>query len=91
MSPKELASPLPRNPGHKTSRVSAMGNSSPQEIQDFLQLSYQIFSQDWKITDNNHAILYYKIQSVYMSVRNRLPNYAYYGDEAFTGDSMGLD
>ena len=68
-----------------------MGNSSPQEIQDFLQLSYQIFSQDWKITDNNHAILYYKIQSVYMSVRNRLPNYAYYGDEAFTGDSMGLE
>ena len=40
------------------------------------------------------AIFYYKIQSVCvsvcMSVQNRLPSYAYYGDEAFTGDSMGL-
>ena len=25
-----------------------------------------------------------------MSVRNRLPNHAYYDDEAFTGDSVGL-
>ena len=25
-----------------------------------------------------------------MSVRNRLPNHAYYGDEAFAGDSVGL-
>ena len=42
------------------------------------------------------AILYYKIQSVgvsvclCMSVRNRLPNHAYYSDAAFTGDSIGL-
>ena len=43
-------------------------------------------------------ILYYEIQSVYVSVclfvsmlvRNRLPNHAYYGDEAFAGDSVGL-
>ena len=27
---------------------------------------------------------------VSMLVRNRLPNHAYYGDEAFTGDSVGL-
>ena len=27
---------------------------------------------------------------VCMSVRSRLPNHAYYGDEAFTGHSMGL-
>ena len=26
---------------------------------------------------------------VCMSVRNRLANHAYYGDEAFTGDSVG--
>ena len=25
-----------------------------------------------------------------MSVRNRLPNHAYYGDEAFAGDPVGL-
>ena len=25
-----------------------------------------------------------------MLVRNRLPNHAYYGDEAFSGDSVGL-
>ena len=25
-----------------------------------------------------------------LSVRNRLPNHAYYGDEAFAGDSVGL-
>ena len=25
-----------------------------------------------------------------MFVRNRLPNHAYYGDEAFAGDSVGL-
>ena len=25
-----------------------------------------------------------------MLVRNRLPNHAYYGDEAFAGDSVGL-
>ena len=25
-----------------------------------------------------------------MLVRNRLPNHAYYGDEAFVGDSVGL-
>ena len=25
-----------------------------------------------------------------MSVRNRFPNHAYYGDEAFAGDSLGL-
>ena len=47
-------------------------------------------------------ILYYKIQSVcvfvcvwvckyvHMSVRNRLPNHAHCGDEAFAGDSVGL-
>ena len=43
-------------------------------------------------------ILYYKIQSVCVSaclpvcflVRNRLQNHAYYGDEAFAGDSVGL-
>ena len=43
-------------------------------------------------------ILYYKIQSVCVSeclsvsmlVRNRLPNHAYYSDEAFAGDSVGL-
>ena len=29
--------------------------------------------------------------SVRMSVRNRLPKYARYGDEAFTCDSMGLE
>ena len=42
--------------------------------------------------------LSYKIQSVCVSVclfvsmlvRNRLPNHAYYGDEAFAGDSVGL-
>ena len=42
-------------------------------------------------------ILFYIIQSIYvtvclsvgMSVRNRLPNHAYYGEEAFTGDSIG--
>ena len=28
--------------------------------------------------------------SVSMLVRNRLPNHAYYGDEAFAGDSVGL-
>ena len=28
--------------------------------------------------------------SVSMFVRNRLPNYAYYRDEAFAGDSVGL-
>ena len=28
--------------------------------------------------------------SVCMLVRNRLPNHAYYGDEAFAGDSVGL-
>ena len=28
---------------------------------------------------------------VCMSVRNRLPNHAYYGDETFTGDSMDLE
>ena len=46
----------------------------------------------------NNSILYYKIQSVCvgvfvcvcMSIRNRLPNHAYYGDEAFVGDSVGL-
>ena len=27
---------------------------------------------------------------VCMLVRNRLPNHAYYGDEAFAGDSVGL-
>ena len=26
-----------------------------------------------------------------MLVRNRLPNHAYYGDEAFTGESVGLE
>ena len=44
------------------------------------------------------AILYYKIQSVCVSVclfvsmlvRNRLPNHANYGDGTFTGDSVGL-
>ena len=39
-------------------------------------------------------ILYYEIQSVClcvsMFVRNRLLDHAYYGDEAFTGDSVGL-
>ena len=39
-------------------------------------------------------ILYYKIQSVCvivcLSIWNRLPNHAHYGDESFTGDSMGL-
>ena len=39
-------------------------------------------------------ILYYKIQSVYlsvcMSVWNGLPNHVYYSDEALTGDSIGL-
>ena len=25
-----------------------------------------------------------------MSVRNKLPNHAYYGDEAFAGESLGL-
>ena len=28
--------------------------------------------------------------SVSMFVRNRLPNYVYFGDEAFAGDSVGL-
>ena len=28
--------------------------------------------------------------SVSRLVRNRLPNHAYYGDEAFAGDSVGL-
>ena len=46
------------------------------------------------------VILYYEIQSVCvcvcvsmwvcMLVRNRLQNHAYYGDEAFAGDSVGL-
>ena len=31
-----------------------------------------------------------KIQPVCLSVRNRLPNHAYYVDEAFAGDSVGL-
>ena len=43
-------------------------------------------------------ILYYKIQSVCVSVceyvtmlvRNGLLNHAHYGDEAFAGDSVGL-
>ena len=43
--------------------------------------------------DRKQVILYYKIQSVCvcvsMLVRNRLPNHAYYGDEAFAGDSVG--
>ena len=43
---------------------------------------------------NYQSILYHKIQSicvsVCMSVRSRLPNHAYYGDETFTGESMGL-
>ena len=45
-----------------------------------------------------YQILYYEIQSVCMSVlcvcmyvRNRLPNHAYYGEEAFAGDSVGLE
>ena len=29
--------------------------------------------------------------SVCLSVRNRLPNHRYYGDEAFTGDSLCLE
>ena len=38
------------------------------------------------------SILYHKIQSVCvcMLARNRLPNHAYYGDEAFAGDSVGV-
>ena len=40
------------------------------------------------------TILYYKIQSVCvivcMSMWNRLPNHAHYGDEPFAGDSVGL-
>ena len=44
------------------------------------------------------TILYYKIQSVCLCVSmyvcmlvwNRLQNHAYYGDEAFAGDSVGL-
>ena len=39
------------------------------------------------------VVLYHKIQSVCvfvsMFVRNRLPNHAYYGDEAFAGDLVG--
>ena len=38
------------------------------------------------------TILYYKIQSVCVSVSmfglNRLQNHVYYGDEAFVGDSV---
>ena len=53
-----------------------------------------------KLVSALNAILYYKIQSVCvcvcvceyvcMLVRNRLQNHAYYGDEAFAGDSVGL-
>ena len=35
-------------------------------------------------------ISYYKIQYVCLSVRHRLPSYAYYGDGTFTDDSIGL-
>ena len=45
-----------------------------------------------------YFILCYKIQSVCVSaclpvcflVRNRFQNHAYYGDEAFAGDSVGI-
>ena len=52
----------------------------------------------WPEWAHFQLVLYYKIQSVCvcvsmyvcMLVRNRLQNHAYYGDEAFAGDSVGL-
>ena len=51
----------------------------------------------YTICQNKDYVLYNKFTSfpvclsVCLSVRNRLPNYAYYDDENFTGDSMGLE
>ena len=52
------------------------------------------------MTDHVYAIISYicsilsyitkSSPSVCMSVPSRLPNHAYYGDKAFTGDSVGL-
>ena len=42
----------------------------------------------WKGIVTKSYIIKFSL-SVCMSVRNRLPNNAYYGDEAFTSDSMG--
>ena len=66
--------------------------SFSNSIQNERACIYAILSQK--------EILYYKIQSVCVSVcvseyvsmlvRNRLPNHKYYVDEAFAGDSVGL-
>ena len=41
-------------------------------------------------TDDKSYIIKFSL-SVFLSVRKRFPNHVYYGDEAFTGDSIGLD
>ena len=63
-----------------------------------LKFDYLITKRSNKHFVNNGTILFYKFQSVcvcvceYVSkfVRNRLKNHAYYGDEAFAGDSVGI-
>ena len=58
---------------------------------------------DWDCMISHTAMLFFNFKKSYiiefslsvglslgMLVRNKLPNHVYYGDEAFTGDSVGL-
>ena len=71
---------------------SIADNGRPMKI----SYSWDILSGCNKNKMLANIILYYKSQSVCVSVcvsmfvRNRLPNHAYYGGEAFSGDLVGL-
>ena len=64
----------------------------------YFLIAIDSYSQKCQGVLNLGLILYYKIQSVCVIVClsvclfmwNRLPNHAHYGDESFTGDSVGL-
>ena len=54
---------------------------------------------DWDCMISHAAMLFFNFKKSYiiefslsvgMLVRSKLPNHVYYGDEAFTGDSVGL-
>ena len=65
--------------------------------QDFFKLDLKVLTRRLQIACYKFGGAYnhqsYNINSVCLcvcvSVRNRLPNHAYYSDEAFTGDSTG--
>ena len=64
----------------------------PEKIPHLLQILHLLKRIKWSSEDVFLVILYYKIRLyvyVCLSTKGCL-NHAYYGDETFTGDSMGL-